>query len=159
MANNSAHIGCPATHRRLLGPLAARRLAALAAGDAGDEPWRPLVALGGEPDGSLESVTTFGALCSAADLDGAIAGLQRVLVPGGRLVVVEHVAHPGALGVLQRLAGPTWSASPLGCHVGHDVHGALRRAGFLLSELDRWTVPAVVPLLRHWVRGVARSPA
>jgi hypothetical protein len=138
-----------------MGPFAARRLVVRDIGG----PWRPLAALGGEPDGSLAEIVTGAALCQTDDLAGAVAMIRRVLEPGGRLVFLEHVGRPGALGVVQRLSSPAYAAMPLGCHVDHDVPGALRAGGFVVEEVDRVTVPSVVPLLRHWVRGVARSRA
>jgi hypothetical protein len=135
-----------------MGPLAGRRLV-----ERGDGPWRPLVALGGEPDGSLAEIVTGAAFCATDDLAGAVATLRRVLEPGGRLVFLEHVGRPGAMGLVQRVSSPLYAAMPAGCHVDHDVPVALKAGGFVIDELDRLTVPSVVPLLRHWVRGVARS--
>lgn len=153
----TARIGDPTTHRRVLGPLAARRLDARIAHLPGDVPWRPLDALGGEPDDSLDAVVAVGALCATADIDVAVATVRRVLVPGGQLHFVEHVGRVGALGAMQRAAGRVWSGVPQGCHVEHDVPAALRRGGFVVDDLDRFSLPSVVPLLRPWVQGVARS--
>ena len=152
----TARIGDPTTHRRVLGPLAARRLDARIAHLPGDVPWRRLDALGGEPDDSLDAVVAVGALCAAADIDDAVASVRRVLAAGGLLHFVEHVGRVGALGAMQRAAGRVWSGVPQGCHVEHDVPAALRRGGFVVDDLDRFSLPSVVPLLRPWVQGVAR---
>ena len=151
----TARIGDPATHRRVLGPLAARRLDARVAHLPGSSDWRPLDALGGEPDGSIDELVVTGALCATTDLDGAVAVLRRVLAVEGRLLFLEHVGRPGAMGRVLRFADPLWSSLPQGCHVGHDVPAALRRGGFLISDLERCTMPSAVPLLRPWVQGIA----
>ena len=143
----------------MLGPLAARQLGARIAQLPGDAPWRPLDALGGEADGSYDVVVAVGALCATGDLDAAVATVRRVLVPGGTLHFVEHVGRVGALGALQRASDRVWPSLPLGCHVDHDVPAALRHGGFVVDDLDRWSLPSVVPLLRPWVLGVARSRA
>lgn len=159
MALNSACIGDPASHRRVVGPLAARRLDALTDDLAGDGAWRSLDALAGEPDHSCDQLLLVGALCDVDDVDAGVSTLRRVLAPGAQLRFLEHTGRPGALGALQRLADPVFAAVPLGCHVRHDVAAAIRRGGFLVDELERFTLPSAVPLLRHWVQGVARSPA
>jgi hypothetical protein len=155
--NSSARVGDPAGHRRLLGPPAGRRIDAVVDRLDVDGPWRPLAALAGEPSASLEVVATAAALCATDDLAASVALLRRVLVPGGRLLFLEHEGRPGLFGALQRASEPLYSSMPGGCHVRHDVHRALRDGGFEVDELDRLTVPSAVPLLRHWVRGVARS--
>jgi len=126
-------------HRRLLGPLAARRLdglvSRLGAGDA-------------------DVVVSVCALCGEDDLDGAVARLRAQVPAHGELRFVEHVGRGDRL--LTRVADRGYSVLPLGCHVGHDVPGALRRGGFTIVDLERFSMPSAVPLLRHWVRGVAR---
>src|SRR5213595_1049282 len=123
----SARTGDPAAHRRLAGPFAARRLDAVLARLDGEGPWRPLVALGGEPSTSLDLVVTGAALCAVEDLDAAVALLRRVLVPGGRLVFLEHVGGAGVLGGMQRASDRLYATWPAGCHVCHDVHAGLKR--------------------------------
>ncbi|MCU1487453.1 MAG: SAM-dependent methyltransferase [Actinomycetia bacterium] len=124
-------------HRLVLGPTAAsawdRRLAALPAGD----------------------ITSIGALCGEADLDAALARVHDGLPVGGRFVFVEHIGRPGALGRLQRAWGATTAHLPWGCRVGRDIPAAVRRAGFHLTDLERFTMPTPVPVLRSWVSGVA----
>jgi SAM-dependent methyltransferase len=150
-----ARIGDPTTHRRAVGPWAARRLERGV--QYGDRPWRPLSSVV-EPAEWAE-VWTYGALCELGDVDRAVTELHRLLKPGGRLLFLEHEGRPGLFGAVQRASERVYSSTPGGCHVRHDVHGALRRGGFDIVEVDRLTVPSVVPLLRHWVRGVARSRA
>jgi SAM-dependent methyltransferase len=152
---STARIGDPATHRRVLGPFAARRLDARLAHLPGDGDWRPLDALGGEPDGSLDEVLAVGAFCAAADVEVAVATVRRVLAPGGRLHFLEHVSRVGVIGAMQRASDPMWASLPQGCHVDHDLPAALRRGGFLVTDLERCTMPSVVPLLRPWVQGLA----
>lgn len=155
----TARIGDPTTHRRVIGPLAARQLDARMAHLPGDAPWRPLDALDGEADGTFDAVVAVGAFCATGDLELAVAMVRRVLARGGQLHFVEHVGRVGALGALQRGSDRLWSSLPLGCHVGHDLPAALRRGGLVVSDLERCSLPSVVPLLRPWVQGVARSQA
>ena len=145
-------VGDPARHRRAVGPVAARRLDERigrlpAAGDYG--------ALRDLEPGGADELVAVGALCALADADEGAVALRDALAPAGRLHFLEHVGRPGALGVLQKLSDPLWSASPLGCHVDHDIPAALRRAGLLVTDLERCTVPSAIPLLRHWVVGTA----
>ena len=118
-------------------------------------PWRPLSSLGAEPDASIDGVVTVGAFCAASDLVPAIETVRRVLAPSGRLHFLEHVGRPGAIGLMQRLSDPMWASLPNGCHVDHELVAALRSCGFVVLDLERCTVPSVVPILRHWVQGVA----
>lgn len=54
----------------------------LTEGDAQDLPFA---------DGSFDSVVCTYALCSVRDDDGAISEMHRVLRPGGRLILVDHI--------------------------------------------------------------------
>jgi hypothetical protein len=153
----TARIGDPVAHRRVLGAVGARRLDARIDAVAGAGAWRPLADLAAEGDGTVERMVTVGAFCAEQDLERAVAVVRRVLVPGGRLVFLEHVVRPGALGLLQRASEPLWSAMPTGCHIHHDVVAALRRGGFVVFDLERCTVPSLVPFLRPWVQGVAMA--
>jgi SAM-dependent methyltransferase len=151
----TARIGDPVAHRRAVGPLGARRLDARIAQAPGDGPWRGLADLAAEPDASIDTLVSVGAFCADRSVDAAVAAARRVLAPGGRLVFLEHVGRPGGFGLLQRLSDPLWSSLPTGCHVDHDLVAALRRGGFVVVDLERCTVPSVVPILRPWVQGVA----
>jgi SAM-dependent methyltransferase len=155
----TARIGDPATHRRVLGPVAARRVDARIAHLPGGSVWRTIDVLDSEPDATFGTLVALGAFCGADDLDAAIATARRVLGPGGRLLFLEHGRRPGAAGLALRGIDPVWSRLPLGCHVRNDLPAALRRGGFVVSDLERCTMPSVVPLLRPWVQGVAVSLA
>src|SRR4051794_19491668 len=151
----TARIGDPAAHRRVVGPVAARRIDARVAQLPDGAPWRPIADLDAVDDAKVETLVAVGAFCAGRDVDDAVARARAVVAPGGRLVFLEHVGRPGTAGLLHRLSDPVWASLPGGCHVDHDLVGALRRGGFVVSDLERCTVPSVVPLLRHWVQGIA----
>jgi ubiquinone/menaquinone biosynthesis C-methylase UbiE len=78
-------------------------------------------------------------LCSVADQDQALAEIHRVLRPGGRLVLLEHVAAARGTWVrrAQRLVAPVSRLLDRGCDPARDTEAALDRSAFTVEELCR----------------------
>ena len=111
------------------------------------------------PDASADTVVVTIALCSVADQARALAEARRALVPGGRLLFLEHVRGEGRRGRWQDRADPLWSRLFAGCHPNRDTLAAIREAGFELEEVvtrDDGPAPALV---RPVVIGIARAPS
>jgi ubiquinone/menaquinone biosynthesis C-methylase UbiE len=95
-------------------------------------------------DGAFDAVVASLMLCSVPDLGVALAEMRRVLRPRGELRFMEHVRAqtPGRLR-LQRLADATiWPAFFGGCHASRDTVAAISSAGFTVTELVRYQLPA-----------------
>jgi len=82
------------------------------------------------PDNSFESVHVGLVLCSVDDVSAALGEIRRVLVPGGRLVVLEHVRGDGAMGRFQDLIARPWSWLASGCHPNRRTVDGIAAAGF-----------------------------
>lgn len=110
------------------------------AGDAHDLPF---------PDGSFDAVVAELMLCSVAFPERALGEARRVLRPGGRLRLLEHVRHPRPwLGRLQDTLDPLWTRlEGRGCHIGRDTPGAVEAAGFRLESRASVPLPAGVDWL------------
>ncbi len=91
------------------------------------------------PDGTVDAALCSAVLCSVTDPDLALAEITRVLRPGGRLVLLEHVAAgPGSwLRRGQRLVAPASRALDRGCDPSRDTEAALRRAPLHVLRLQR----------------------
>jgi ubiquinone/menaquinone biosynthesis C-methylase UbiE len=112
------------------------------------------------PDRAVDAVVASLVLCSVADLDRALAEARRVLRPGGRLRFYEHVraTDPRLARWQDRLERP-WGWLVGGCHPNRDTVAAITAAGLQLVQLDRFDLPAMPPLARPHVLGVAeRKP-
>jgi len=109
-------------------------------------------------DGSCDAVVSILVLCSVPDLDAGLADLHRVLRPGGSLVFLEHVAAEGRPDRLkwQRRLEPIWKRVAGGCHLTHRTEDAIRRAGFIIEEIQRESMRKSHKLVRASVRGIAR---
>jgi ubiquinone/menaquinone biosynthesis C-methylase UbiE len=103
-------------------------------------------------DASFDTVVSAFTLCSVTDAAAALAELRRVLVPGGTLLLLEHVHldwEPGR--TLQSRAAPAWAAVAGGCRLDRDTVRCAREAGFTVLR-ERAHVAG-------WIREVeAHSP-
>lgn len=86
---------------------------------------------------SFDAAVTSLVLCSVSDPASALAGLRRVLRPGGELRFYEHVRSGGRwVGVVQDLVDPLWSRAAGGCHPNRDTIATIRAAGFEVSDVE-----------------------
>jgi ubiquinone/menaquinone biosynthesis C-methylase UbiE len=93
-------------------------------------------------DAEVDAVVFTFVLCSV-DQDAALAEAHRVLRPGGELRFLEHVQapEPGAMRRAQRVLDLVWPRLFGGCHVSRDTVTAIERAGFTITELERFRFP------------------
>jgi ubiquinone/menaquinone biosynthesis C-methylase UbiE len=111
-------------------------------------------------DGSFDVVVSSLVLCTTPDPSRALAEVRRVLVTGGTLVFLEHVAddeRPDRLRWQRRLE-PLWKRLAGGCHLTRRTHETIAAAGLRLERLERASMLKANPLIRHSIRGVARKP-
>jgi SAM-dependent methyltransferase len=96
------------------------------------------------PDNSFDSVHVALVLCSVDDVAATLGEIRRVLAPGGRLVILEHVRGDGAMGRFQDLIAKPWSWLASGCHPNRRTIDAIAAAGFDtggLRSIRRTLVP------------------
>ncbi len=88
------------------------------------------------PDDTFDAVVATLVFCS---VERPVVGLQevwRVLKPGGRLHLIEHVrSHHAWLGRLQDKLNPRWYVWAEGCNLNRDTEANVRRAGFDLQSV------------------------
>ena len=96
------------------------------------------------PDASVDTVLATYALCTVADPAAAVREAARVLVPGGRLLLVEHgLGERRWMRAVQRALNPLslrWQADDL---LGRPVE-VVRAAGFDVVDADRTGTAGIV---------------
>ena len=101
------------------------------------------------PDNSFDSVHIGLVLCSVDDVAATLREIRRVLVPGGRLVVLEHVRGDGATGRFQDLVAKPWSWLASGCEPNRQTAQAITAAGFDITGLRSIRTPVPFPCKPH----------
>ena len=82
------------------------------------------------PDGAFDSAATSFVFCSVPDPIAGLTELRRVLKPGGRLILLEHVRSDWPpLGWLMDLLNPPWLRLS-GDNINRDTLANVERAGF-----------------------------
>ncbi len=89
------------------------------------------------PDATFDTVLATLTLCSIPDAQAAVGEMARVLRPGGRLILLDHVASPvRPVRAVQRLLDPLLVRYE-GDHLLREPDTAVRAAGLSIDELTR----------------------
>lgn len=108
-------------------------------------------------DASVDTVLVTYTLCSVADAPRALAGMRRVLRPGGRLLFAEHGLSPEpGVARWQRRLTPLWRRVAGGCHLDRETPALLESAGFAVEELETGYLPKGPRIATYQYAGTAR---
>lgn len=94
-------------------------------------------------DGAFDVGVASLVLCSVEEPARALSELHRVIRPGGQLRFFEHVrADTTGLARVQRALDATiWPHVAGGCHTYRATADAVERAGFAVTDVDRFREP------------------
>jgi phosphatidylethanolamine/phosphatidyl-N-methylethanolamine N-methyltransferase len=102
------------------------------------------------PAQAFACVVTSLVFCSVADPLRGLCEIRRVLRPGGRLVMLEHVrpAHPLLGGLVDMLDTP-WHAFSQECHLNRRTADSVMAAGYTLDLVQSKLWGAVNLIVAH----------
>jgi ubiquinone/menaquinone biosynthesis C-methylase UbiE len=107
------------------------------------------------PDESFDAAVAAFVLCSVDDPQAVLAEARRVLRPGGKLVLLEHVRGDGRTGRWQDRITPLHSKMAGNCHLNRDTRAIVEAAGFDATAVERTHLPGTHALVRPGIQGVA----
>ena len=94
------------------------------------------------PDASVDTCLLTYTLCTIPDRPAALAQINRVLKPDGRLIFCEHGLAPDeATARWQRRINPVWSFMFGGCHIQQPIPRLIAEAGFQVDDLNEMYLP------------------
>ena len=96
---------------------------------------------------AYDTAVSVGQLVRFPDLVAALRGIDRLVVPDGRLLLVEP---DGRSGLTALVADTLWARTRwvAGFHVGRDITASVRSTTFSLDDIERFTMPTAVSSLR-----------
>ena len=112
------------------------------------------------PDDSFDTAVVTLVLCTAPQPERVLAEIARVLVPGGRLLFMEHVRSDDARVARwqDRLHRP-WKAFGNGCHCNRTTLATIEASPFEVMSVEHGEFPKAPPLVRPLIVGSALAPS
>jgi len=111
-------------------------------------------------DSSFDTVVATLVLCTVDDVPAALAEVDRVLAPGGRLLFLEHVrSQDRALARRQDRFERPWGFIGHGCHPNRDTVGAIASSPLELGTVRDGRLPKAPAIVSPMAIGSARKAA
>ena len=95
-------------------------------------------------DATFDTAVGTLVFCTIAEPLLALGEVRRVLRPGGRLLLLEHVRWENAFGRLQDGLTPLWKRFAHGCHLDRRTLETVRMAGFEVEGVRAHHTPQTV---------------
>jgi phosphatidylethanolamine/phosphatidyl-N-methylethanolamine N-methyltransferase len=116
------------------------------------------------PDATFDQVVGSFLLCNVANPPAVLQEVHRVLRPGGRLLLLEHVrgAHPWVARLTDLLDLP-WHAWNRSCHLNRETGATVASANFTITRSERYALGMVqlieaVPVVNPDPKGLSHHP-
>ena len=107
-------------------------------------------------DASVDTVLVTFSLCTIPGVEAALAGMRRVLKPGGKLVFLEHGEAPdNGVAKWQGRVNGVWGKLAGGCHLNRKPDLLIDKAGFQIDKIERHYAPMMPKIAGFVTAGVA----
>jgi ubiquinone/menaquinone biosynthesis C-methylase UbiE len=107
------------------------------------------------PDETFNVAVAAFVLCSVDDQRTVLTEVRRVLKPGGKLVLLEHVLGEGRTARWQERLTPLHTKLAGNCHLNRDTRAVVADAGFDASGVESTRLPGTYVLVEPGIQGVA----
>ena len=111
-------------------------------------------------DDSFDAVVSTLVLCTVDSPQRAVLEIARVLRPGGRLRLLEHVRDPNSArrARVQDLLERPWGWLAGSCHPNRDTRATLDACGFDTTAVEDVEFDAAGPIVKPLIVGSAAAP-
>jgi ubiquinone/menaquinone biosynthesis C-methylase UbiE len=111
------------------------------------------------PNNSFDAIVSTLVLCSVTSPSQTLHEIHRVLRPGGKFYVIEHVLAKDRPHLIkwQKLFQPLWVTISGNCHLTRDTEHAILEAGFQFEMIDKEVVTGIPAIVSSMIRGIARK--
>lgn len=114
-------------------------------------------------EASVDTIVVAYTLCTIPDVARAIAGMRRVIKPGGQLLFMEHGLSPNpSIERWQQRMNTPWGFAFGGCNLLREPPKLLEQGGFNVEQSESLDIPRppLIPgitLVKHNYLGIARA--
>lgn len=111
------------------------------------------------PDQSFDVAVVTLVLCSVEHPERCLDELHRVLKPGGKLAVIEHVGAAEQQNVYkwQKRIEPFWKRCAGNCHLTRDTLTTMQDNGFNCDNMQRDSMRGATFFVAPTIRGIAEK--
>ncbi|WP_458413332.1 class I SAM-dependent methyltransferase [Schinkia sp. CFF1] len=100
------------------------------------------------PNCHFDTIVITLVLCSVDNMEQVIQECKRVLKPGGKLLVLEHIKmEQPFLAGLQDVLTPVWKHIADGCHLNRNPEVIIKECGFEIISSEKYLSSLIISLI------------